>query len=170
MSKRKGTMKFFTGILLGAGIGLMFAPQEGSKTRKIVKEKINDLTSKLKEIDVKEVQEELSIRINNLKDELQNLDEERATELWEEGIKNLKKKSEELYSYAKEKGTPLLKQAAYEVNQQIYKYAKDVVKNYETKEATTQKKTANSNIVKNYETKASTTQNKTTYSKDVVKK
>lgn len=147
MSKGKGTMKFFTGVLLGAGIGLMFAPQEGSKTRKIVKIKINELTAKLKEIDVKEVQEELTIKINSLKDELQNLDEERASELWEEGVKNLKKKSEELYSYAKEKGTPLLKQAAYEVNQQIYKYAKDVVKSYENKETTSQNKSEKSQKV-----------------------
>lgn len=139
MSKRKGTMKFFTGVLLGAGIGLMFAPQEGSKTRKVVKEKLNELTAKLKEIDVKEVQEELTAKINSLKEELRNLDEERASELWEEGVKNLKKKSEELYNYAKEKGTPLLKQAAYEVREQIYKYAKDVVKNYENKEAAPKK-------------------------------
>ncbi len=133
MSKKSGNMKLFTGILLGAGLGLMFAPHDGSKTRKILKEKLDEFSLKLKDVDVKEVQNELSDKIMMLKQELSELDKEKAMALTEEGLKKLQKKGEELYSYAKEKGTPLLEKAALEVKDQIYKYAKVVVSNYEEK-------------------------------------
>ena len=37
MSKKKGLGKFFAGALLGAGLGLLFAPIKGSETREALK-------------------------------------------------------------------------------------------------------------------------------------
>lgn len=146
MSKRKGNMKLFTGLLLGAGLGLMFAPQDGAKTRKVVKEKLDEFTKKIKEIDVKEVQKELSVKINQIKEELQDLDKERLAEISQEQLKKLQKKAEDLYNYAKVKGTPVLENAALEVKEQVYKYAKMLVAKMEepkkeVKKPTPKKKT-----------------------------
>lgn len=154
MSSKKSNMKLFTGILLGAGLGLMFAPQEGSKTRKVVKEKLDELTQKIKEIDVKEVQAELTKKINSLKEEVADLDKEKALQITEEQLKKLQKKAEDLYAYAKEKGTPYLEKAALEVKDQIYKYASMLVKKLEPKEEkkvvkkTTNTKKTNANTKK----------------------
>ena len=46
--KRKGG--FLAGALVGAGLGLLFAPKKGSETRRELKLKIDDLTNKVKEI------------------------------------------------------------------------------------------------------------------------
>lgn len=48
--KWKSSNTFFTGLMLGAVIGgamaLLYAPQSGSETRRIVKEKISDMKEK----------------------------------------------------------------------------------------------------------------------------
>ena len=55
MSKKGGIGKFILGAGIGAGIALLFAPQEGSKTRKELKIKIDELLEKAKQIDVDDV-------------------------------------------------------------------------------------------------------------------
>ena len=54
MSK-KGLGKFVLGAAIGAGIGLLFAPRSGKETRKILKDKMDDLVKKAKELDKEEV-------------------------------------------------------------------------------------------------------------------
>ena len=43
MSKKSGMGKFILGAGIGAGLALLFAPQEGSKTRKELKDKLAEL-------------------------------------------------------------------------------------------------------------------------------
>ena len=50
MSK-KGLGKFVLGAAIGAGIGLLFAPRSGKETRKLLKDKMDDLVKKAKELD-----------------------------------------------------------------------------------------------------------------------
>ena len=58
MSK-KGWGKFVIGAGIGAGLGLLFAPKTGKETRKELKEKIDELMAKAKELDINEVSEGL---------------------------------------------------------------------------------------------------------------
>ena len=39
MNKKKGFGKFLAGALLGAGLGVLFAPKKGSETRQQLKQK-----------------------------------------------------------------------------------------------------------------------------------
>ena len=39
MSKKSGLGKFIAGAAIGAGLGLLFAPDSGEKTRKVLKRK-----------------------------------------------------------------------------------------------------------------------------------
>ena len=49
MSK-KGLGKFVVGAAIGAGIALLFAPRSGKETRKILKDKMDDLVKKAKDV------------------------------------------------------------------------------------------------------------------------
>ena len=63
MSKKKGFGKFLTGALVGVGLGVLFAPKKGSETRKELKEKIDELVARLKEVDIEEVKDNIKIKI-----------------------------------------------------------------------------------------------------------
>ena len=117
MSNKKGGFgKFLGGLALGAGIGILLAPDKGENTRKALKKKLDELLKRLKEIDVDEVKDELLFKAEELQAELAELDTEKA---------------EELYRYAIEKSTPVVEKAADEVRKQSLKVVKEIEKKLE---------------------------------------
>lgn len=130
MSK-KGFGKFIGGIALGAGLGILLAPDKGENTRKVLKKKVDELVNKLKEIDFDEVKDELLYKTEALQAELANLDKEKAKELALDQAKKIKSKAEELYKLAIEKSTPVVEKAADEVRRQSLKVVKEIEKKLE---------------------------------------
>ena len=131
MSKEKkgtGFGKFLGGIAIGAGLGVLFAPDKGENTRKVLSKKIEDLVAKLKEIDMDEVKDELLYKVETLQADLKNLDKEKAKDLVLKEAQNIKDKAEDIYEYAIEKGTPVVEKAADEVRKQALKVVKEVEK------------------------------------------
>lgn len=140
MSKKNGIGKFIGGLAIGAGIGLLFAPDKGENTRKMLRKKIDELIKKVKNIDVEEVKDELLYKVEMLQAELANLDKEKAKELVLKQAQNIKAKAEDLYRYAIEKGTPVVEKAADDVRRQALKVVKDAEKKLEEDEKTETKK------------------------------
>ena len=128
---RKGFGKFILGAGLGAGLGLLFAPKAGSETRKELKVKIDELIEKAKELDIDDVSKHVEHKINEIKADIKDLDKEKALKLAKEKSEVLKEKASELVSLAKEKGTPVLRDAADEVKDKALKVAKEVVSRLE---------------------------------------
>ena len=108
MSKKSGLGKFLLGLGLGVGAGLLLAPKKGEELRKELKEKLNELANKTKEIDLNEVREDFMKKVSELKEEIEDLDKERVLEIAQEKSEVLKKKARELLNLAKEKGTPII--------------------------------------------------------------
>lgn len=145
MSKKSGLGKFIIGAGVGAGIALLFAPQEGSKTRKELKAKLSDLYEKAKEIDVEDVKADVLQRVEELRMQVKDLDKEKALDLAKSQAKKIEKKANELYDIAKEKSAPVVEKAAKEVKETALKAAKEVVNRLESEETkSTPKKKTNS--------------------------
>ena len=138
MSKR-GYGKLLVGLGIGAGLGLLFAPKKGSETREDLKKKIDELYEKVKEIDPEDVKKTILKKIDSLKKELADLDKEKVTEIAKKQASNIQDKAEELYNYAKEKGTPVLEEAVDEVRTQAIKLSKEVTKKLEASKKPTKK-------------------------------
>lgn len=134
MSRKKGMGKFFAGVALGTGLGLLFAPKKGSDLRADLKAKIDELMAKIKEIDVEEVKEEFDRKLKEIKDGLEDLDKEKVLEIAQKKALQLKEMVEDLVQLAIEKGTPVLRDAAEEVRKKAVVVTRDVLKKLETSE------------------------------------
>ena len=134
MSK-KGTGKFILGAGLGAGLALLFAPKKGSELREDLKNKLDELLKKAKEVDLEDVTDEFTKKVEELKRELKDLDKEKVLKIAKKEADELKKKVQELADLAVEKGTPVLEETAKEVKIKANAVIKDVLKKLEEKTA-----------------------------------
>ena len=134
MSK-KGLGKFVLGAAVGAGLGILFAPRSGKETRKMLKDKMDDLVKKAKELDKEEVKEAVIAKINEIKEGIKNLDKETAIELAKKQGKKIRDKAEDLVEYVKEKGTPVMEKTADAIRLKAIDVTKEVLNKLESKQA-----------------------------------
>jgi len=133
-TKKSGFGKFVLGALIGAGIGVLFAPKKGSETRKELMIKIDELVTKIKKIDMVDVKDSLLEKLDNLKEELADLDKEKVLKIAKEKGAQLKEKADELVKVAVAKGTPILEKAAKDVRTKTIEVVEDVLKKLKEKD------------------------------------
>lgn len=134
MSKNKGFGKFLTGLAVGAGLGVLFAPKKGSETRAELKAKIEELYVKAKELDMDDVKETIEVKIEELKESIADLDKEKVLDYAKEKAAQIKDKCDELVQYVMEKGTPVMEKTANAVREKATQVSKEVVEKLEKKE------------------------------------
>lgn len=129
MSKEKGSGigKFIAGAMVGAGLGVLFAPKKGSETRDELKEKTDEVIKQIKDIDKEQVKEDFLLRVEEIKDELKDLDREKALKIAKEKALDIKDKTQDLVDMAVEKGTPLLKNATEQLRLKAIDVTKEVL-------------------------------------------
>lgn len=113
--KKSGLGKFLLGAGIGVGLGILFAPKSGKETRKELKEKMDDLVEKAKNIKTEDVKATIEAKVKEIKEDLKNLDKETVTAAIKSGAAKIKRKADELVEFAIEKGTPVIEAAAREV-------------------------------------------------------
>ena len=127
-SKKSGFGKFVLGALVGAGIGVLFAPKKGSETRAELKVKLNELAEKAKNLKANDVKIYIEDKIDEIKVALDELDKEKANQI--------NKKTDELVKYVVEKGTPVMEKTATAIKEKASLVIKDVLKRLEKEEKT----------------------------------
>lgn len=129
--ENKGWGKFIVGASIGAGLGLLFAPKKGSETRAELKEKADELVKKAKEIKPEDISKAFEKKVDEIKKELKDLDKEKVLKIAKEKGEQVKVKATDLVNLAKEKGTPILEDAANELREKALVVAKEVVSRLE---------------------------------------
>lgn len=130
MSKR-GFGNLLLGAAIGASLGILFAPKDGKKTRKELKEKMLDLVSDAKELSVNDVSKMIEGKINEIRKELNELDKETVLKVAEKKSAEIKTKCQDLVDLAIEKGTPVLRDTAIDVRDKTIEVMKDMIKKIE---------------------------------------
>ena len=133
MKKKKGLGKLLAGVALGTGLGVLFAPKKGSETRAQLKEKLDEMIARLKDVDAEDVKETIETKIYEIKEELADLDKEKVLKIAKEKGNDLKNKADELVELAKEKGTPVIEASADAVRQKAISATKSVLAKLEEK-------------------------------------
>lgn len=112
-----GFLKFVCGVTIGVGLGILFAPQSGEKTRKELKSKLEEFANSVKDIDAEDVKRALSKKVKEIKKELKELDGEEIANMAKIKATQLVQKAGELVDLAKEKAEPVVQKAAEEVKE-----------------------------------------------------
>lgn len=131
MSKNNGLGKFLAGAAIGVGLGVLFAPKAGAETRKELKQKMDELVKKVKEIDVEDVKESFLTKIEEIKQELADLDKEKVITIARDRAEVIGKKLDELAKEAKEKATPVVQKTVEDVKAKTVLVLKDTIKKLE---------------------------------------
>ena len=143
MSRRGSFGSLLLGGAIGAGIALLFAPKKGEELRKDLLDKINELCNKLKDVDSDEVKATIEKKVEDIREGIKDLDAEKVKAAAIKKGEQLKAKAEDLVSYAKEKGEPVLIENSEAVLKKVIKVSKDALKKLEEKDkATKTKKTS----------------------------
>ena len=135
LMSKKGLGKFVLGAAVGVGLGILFAPRSGKETRKMLKDKMDDLVKEAKELDKEEVKEAVIAKINEIKEGIKNLDKETAIEIAKNQGKKIRDKAEDLVEYVKEKGTPVMEKTAETIRSKTIDVTKEVLNKLESKQA-----------------------------------
>lgn len=134
MSKKKGVGKFMLGAAIGAGLGILFAPKKGSETREVLKNKMDDLMKKLKNVDSEEIKSTIESKLDEIKNGLEDLDKEKVIKIAKRKAKQLQTLVEELVDYTVEKGTPIIEKSANVIREKTILVTKEVLKKLEQEE------------------------------------
>lgn len=133
MNKKSDLGKIAVGAAIGAGAGLLLAPREGKETRKILKNKMDELVRKVKNIDSDKVKKNFDQKIKKLEKELNDLDKEKALAIAKKRSASIKKKADELVDLAKEKDDKVVEKAAVDVQKKVTEVTESVLKKLEEK-------------------------------------
>ena len=133
MSK-KGLGKIIAGVGIGLGLGFLFAPKSGEATRKELKEKLDEMLNRVKNMDSEEVKKNIETKVNGLKADIENLDKEKVLEAAKKKAKEIGEKANDLVEYAVAKGTPILERTAATIREKALEVSKEVVKKLEKAE------------------------------------
>ncbi len=129
--KKKTVTALLGGTAIGVGLGFLFAPKSGKETREELKAKIDELISHAKEMDLDDVKEYVVEKTEEIEEALKDLDKEKVLKIAKEKAKEIQKSAKDLVNYVKDKGEPVLQEAADAVREKAIDATKAVLKKLE---------------------------------------
>ena len=105
---KKSIGNLVLGVVVGASLGILFAPKKGKETRRELKNKMVELVSNAKELSISDVSKMVEDKITEIRKDLNELDKEKVLKIAKKKSENIKKKCQELVLLAKERGLDII--------------------------------------------------------------
>ncbi len=106
---------FFTGALVGVGLGILLAPKEGNEIQDDLKKTFSLLVDTIKNVDVEETKANFLKKVKEIRDELSTIDTVTAREAALEKVALIEDKCTELIVAAQEQELPVVQKAATKI-------------------------------------------------------
>lgn len=111
MSEKK-SHSFFTGALIGLGVGLLLAPKENSLTKEKLKNSLEELLDRASDIDIEELKNSFLDRLSNLKEDLVDMPDKTKISFIQNKLDKIKNTCNDIIDIAKEKKVIKIETAA----------------------------------------------------------
>lgn len=131
MSKKSDLGKLVAGAAVGVGLGVLFAPQSGSDTRALLKDKMKELLEKVKKLDSKDLKNNFDKKIKEIEKELKELDKEKVLEVAKKKSADIKEEVENLVSLARETKDEAIEKLTKDIRTKAITVTESVLKKLE---------------------------------------
>ncbi len=132
MSKKTNSiLTFLTGTALGAGVGVLFAPNKGKETRKKIQGKYKELKEKLQGLNsdnISDFIDEVKVEIEN---QIKELKKEKVVAVAKGKAREIKRSCDEMIDAASQAGNKVLLQTTKEFKTATVKTLKDIINKIE---------------------------------------
>lgn len=125
---------FLTGALVGVGLGIIFAPKEGSKTRNELQKSLKQLVDSIKEIDLEETKAHFFDKVSELQKELSSISKEEATDYIKDKISIVKEKCDDLKKEANKEDLPAIEKQIDEIKEKSIYLLKQIMEEIKEEE------------------------------------
>lgn len=129
--KKKTVATATISMAAGAGLGMMFAPKKGEDLRKDLKNKISELTEKIKNTNIEDIKENLQKSLDKIEKDLEDLDKEKVKKVAEKKAKQIEKDLEELIKSAKDKKDNIIEESATALKEKAIEVTKEILEKLE---------------------------------------
>lgn len=133
MKKNNGLKKFALGAAIGVGLGMLFAPKKGSELRRDLKNKLDDLVDKARNITKDDVKNAIEDRVKDIQTAIDDLSAEKVLKTAKSKAKSLEEKVYELSKFVAEKSVPALDKSIKVIQKRTDDVVDEVLKKLENK-------------------------------------
>ncbi len=133
MKKNNGIKIFALGALIGAGVGMLFAPKKGSELRRDLKNKLDELVNKARSITKDDVKKAIEDKVKDIQASIDDLSSEKVLKSAKSKAKKLEEKVHELSKFVAEKSVPALDKSISAIQKRTDDVVNDVLKKLEKK-------------------------------------